>query len=128
MNLTRTALAAVVLLIAGLSHAAPVPPPGRSVDIRTPDYEFSYSYPAAAGRVPALKAWLDQDASAQRARIASEARAGRVDAKGGGFPFNPYFSSAEWKVVTDLPGWLSLSGMRGDYTGGAHSGPAEPAR
>ena len=78
------------------------------------------------GRIPELKAWLDKDAARQRAAIASEVRGERAQAKKNGRDFNPYDSSTEWKVVADLKDWLSLSGMSGEYTGGAHPnhGPA----
>jgi hypothetical protein len=88
--------------------------------VRTSDYEFDYGYPAAAARIHALKAWLDKDAAAQRADLASQSREGRADAKQAGFPFNPYEATTKWQVVTDLPGWLSLSGAHFEYTGGAH--------
>jgi hypothetical protein len=97
-----------------------IAPPGRRIDVKTPLYEFNYSYPAAAGRIPALKAWLDKDAADQQTAIANEAREGSVEAKKDGGSFNGYDSETDWQVVTDLPGWLSLSGTSGDYTGGAH--------
>jgi hypothetical protein len=99
--------------------AKPVPP-GRAVEVKTPLYEFDYSYPAAAGRIPALKAWMEKDLASNRASIASEAREGKAEAAKNKFPFNGYESSMLWQVVTDLPGWLSLSGMTEEYTGGAH--------
>jgi hypothetical protein len=112
--------AAVSILLAGSVWAAPVTSPGRTIDVKTTDYTFSYIYPAAAGRIPALKAWLDKDAAERKAQIASFAHEGRADAKTGDFDFSPYDSEAEWRVVTDLPAWLSLSGVMGDYSGGAH--------
>lgn len=107
--------------------AAPVPPAppppaaaARKVSVHNDLYEFDYSYPAAAAAIPALKARLDADLDQQQAGLAAEARDARKDAKDNGFPFNPWSRSAEWQVVTDLPGWLSLSTLRGDYSGGAH--------
>lgn len=115
----RLVLAALFLLAGGAS-AAEVAAPGRKIHVDTPVYEFTYSYPAAAGRIPALKARLDKDAAREQADIAKQAREGRDAAKANGFPFHKYDSFVEWKVVTELPGWLSLSGFSEDYTGGAH--------
>jgi hypothetical protein len=115
------AIGAMMLAGAGAAKPAPRPvSPGRSVEVHTPLYSFDYSYPAAAGRIPALKSWLDQDLAHNRISIASQARDGKAEAKGSQYPFNPYDSSTVWQVVTDLPGWLSLSGMQEEYTGGAH--------
>src|SRR5690606_15626330 len=36
------------------------------------------------------------------------------------FPYNPLSRSIEWKAVTDLPGYLSLSAAVSTYEGGAH--------
>lgn len=104
--------------------ALPTPPAptaaARKVSVHNDLYEFDYAYPAAAAAIPALKARLDADLDQQQAGLAAEARDARKDAKDNGFPFNPWSRSAEWQVVTDLPGWLSLSTLRGDYSGGAH--------
>lgn len=119
----RWSVVVMAAMLAGTAAAKPAPrpaPPGRSVEANTPLYSFSYAYPAAAGRIPALKAWLDKDLAANRASIAAQARDGQAEAKKDKFPFNSYDSSTDWQVVTDLPGWLSLSGMQEEYTGGAH--------
>ncbi|MDE2435447.1 MAG: DUF3298 and DUF4163 domain-containing protein [Sphingomonadales bacterium] len=94
-----------------------------AVSEETPLYQFAYSYPAAAGRLPALKAWLDADLAKQKADLIAGAKDGRDEAKKNGFDYNPYAYSTEWKVVTDLPGWLSLSAQRWSFTGGAHGNP-----
>lgn len=112
----KAVLVASALLAGGASAAAP----GREIHLTTADYEFTYSYPAAAGRIPALKARLDKAAAGQQADIRAQARDGRAAAKDNGFPFHPYDSFTEWRVVADLPAWLSLSGTSGGYTGGAH--------
>jgi hypothetical protein len=116
----KALLVAASLLASGAAGATPVAAPGADIAVEDRDYNFSYSYPAAAGSIPALKAWLDKDAAKQREAIVEEVRAGQEAAKETGLPFSPYDSSVEWKVVTDLPGWLSLSGSSGQYTGGAH--------
>lgn len=119
LALIMMVVGAVATPVLASGPAKPLPP-GRAVEVKAPLYEFSYSYPAAAGRIPALKTWLDKDLARQQAEIATEARDGKEEARKGHFPFNGYDASTSWQVVTDLPGWLSLSGMVEDYSGGAH--------
>lgn len=101
---------------------APVPVPGdaRAVSESSDLYEFDYSYPAAAASIPSLKALLDKDLDARKAELIRLAREGQKDAKGGGFEYHPYSRTVAWQVVTDLPGWLSMSTIVGEYMGGAH--------
>lgn len=113
------------------SAAAPAPsaPPtpaaeARKVAEKSDLYEFEYSYPAAAAAIPALREWLEADLVRGRAELAAEAREGREDAKIGEYDFNPYMGATEWKVVTDLPGWLSLSSEIYSFSGGAHGNSA----
>ena len=82
--------------------------------------EFDYSYPAEAGRIPALKAWLDADRTKARAQLIEDATAGRAEAKDSGFEYHAYASGREWQKVTETPRFLSLSAQIYDYTGGAH--------
>ncbi len=108
---------------AAVAIATPTPPAKGSAHetrIDNPLYSFTYSWPAAADAIPALKAWLAADEAKSRASIADQAKDGKADAARSGFDFNPYESSVSYAVVTDLPGWLSLSGMSEDYSGGAH--------
>lgn len=112
----------------GAAAGTPTPPPApptplptaRSVNEDNDLYSFAYSYPAAAAAIPALKAELDADLAREKAALVKDAREGRADSKENGWPYNPYSHSTEWNVVTDLPGWLSLSALVGFYTGGAH--------
>lgn len=92
----------------------------RSVAESSDLYEFDYAYPAAAGAIAGLRTWLDSDLARERSELASEARTGRDEAKAGGFPYRPFARGREWKVVTDLPGWLSLSAAVYSDGGGAH--------
>jgi len=100
--------------------AAPTPGAARKVKIANDFFQFDYSYPAAASGIPALKAWLDADLDKQQSRLAKEARAAAKEAKTDNFPFRPWADGIEWKVVTDLPGWLSLSAAVYEDSGGAH--------
>jgi hypothetical protein len=113
---------APVLAIAALLTvplAAEAAPP-RVVKASTPLYKFTYSYPAAAASQLLVRAILDRDLIHTRATIMRDAARDRIEAQRNHFPFHPYESQTEWKVVTDLPGWLSLSGQVYAYTGGAH--------
>lgn len=105
-----------------VASAAPAVPAAkaRKVEEENALYAFAYAYPAEAAAIPALAAALDADLAEQRSEIAAEAREGKAAAGETGFPFNPYDYSASWSVVTETPGWLSLSGTRGGFTGGAH--------
>lgn len=83
-------------------------------------FEFDYSYPAAAGVIPGLKSQLDSDIDRQKAELADGAREQQAEAKKNGFEYRPLGRWIAWKIVTDLPGWLSLSQDIGTYEGGAH--------
>ena len=85
---------------------------GGEIHLETKEYTFNYSYPAVAGAIPALKTWLDKDAAQRKAEVVEWAQdtSGRYQ----------YDSGVQWRVVTDLPAWLSLSGWWSTYTGGAH--------
>ena len=102
------------------SATEPPPAQARKVSEENDLYQFAYSYPAQASAIPALKTLLDADMAAKKADLAKDAAEGRKDAKANGYPFNAYFHSTDWQVVTDLPGWFSLSSLVGFYTGGAH--------
>ena len=116
--MNRTAAFTLVAVLAAVpAHAAPG---GRTVKEDTALYAFDYAYPAAAAAIPRLKARLDADLGRQRARLATDAREGAAEAKRNGFPQRKYAWSQSWAVVTDLPGWLSLSATYYTFTGGAH--------
>jgi hypothetical protein len=92
----------------------------RKVSIDNDLITYEYAYPAVAAAIPALKALLDADIADRKAELEAEARTGRKDAKEGGFEFRPFGYWLDWKVVTDLPGWLSLSTEVDTFEGGAH--------
>jgi hypothetical protein len=102
--------------------APPTPVPGvaRRVSLKNDLFEFDYAYPSAAAAIPALKARLDAQLAHEKAELAAQARDAKAEATKASYPFNPYSRDFDWKVVTDLPGWLSLSSIAGEYTGGAH--------
>lgn len=82
--------------------------------------EYKLSYPAAVGRIPRLAGLIEDKAAAIEAETRAMARADAENAATGGYTFRPYYLAQEWKVVADLPGWLSLSNDWATYTGGAH--------
>ncbi|WP_432787660.1 PdaC/SigV domain-containing protein [Novosphingobium rhizosphaerae] len=93
---------------------------GHGVKESTDAYEFSYSWPAAADALPALRAQLAADEAKTRATLLHDAAQGQKEAARDKYPFHPYAHWQEWQVVTDLPGWLSLSSLVGNDSGGAH--------
>jgi len=110
-------------LVAPAAAATPRAPSagrGREVTDENPAFSFAYSYPAAAAAIPPLRARLEADLSAAKARLAKDAAAARAEAGRGGHPYQAWYWSQKWSVVSDLPRWLSLSAEYGSYTGGAH--------
>lgn len=92
----------------------------HTVSEETALIDYDFAYPAAVGAIPELAQQLEREAAAARAETIAAAEAGQAEAKASGFDFNPYGLSHEWKVVADLPGYLSLSNEVYAYTGGAH--------
>ncbi len=127
---TFLALVAVALSVSGPGMAGAqaaerdyqpaTPAAPAEQEVRTDTYAFSYSYPAAAGVIPGLKAALEADRAKQKARLARSATEGRRMAQKQGYDFSAYEYGKGWDVVTDLPGWLSLSAAYSGYEGGAH--------
>lgn len=85
-----------------------------------PLFSYEFSYPAEVGAYPELAARLAADAAKAKAQMIAEAKQDRAERKRDGIPLNPHSYGAEWKVVTDLPGYLSLSNEFYTFTGGAH--------
>lgn len=92
----------------------------RAVAEETDDFLFEFAYPRQAGAIPELAALLDSQLDERRRELETEAANARREARDNGFPYNKHSYAAEWKVVADLPGWLSLSSEFATYTGGAH--------
>jgi hypothetical protein len=90
-------------------------------------FHFAYAYPAAAAGIPALKAALDGEKDKARAELVAQAKDGQKEAAASGYDYNPYDTSAEWSVVTDIPGWLSLKGEFYSFSGGAHGNSGSSA-
>ena len=112
---------------AASAPAAPAPPvqpapaaAARKVSEENDLYDFGYSYPSEAATIPALRDWLEADLAKAKSGLITEAKEASAEAKGSEFPYNTYVASTEWKVVTDRPGWLSLSSLGYSFEGGAH--------
>lgn len=113
------ATATDVAAMAAVRGEGPLPV-ARSEKVSNDLYEFEYAYPAAAAAVPDLRAWLDADIETQRRALIEQAQEALAESRKSDFPYNPYGYWTEWKVVADLPGWLSLSASVSTYEGGAH--------
>lgn len=100
--------------------AAALPAAARKVKEESDLYIFDYAYPAAAAAIPALKAWLDAHIDKERSELVADATESKQGAEKEGFPYRTYSRGYDWKVVTETPGWLSLSSIVSTYTGGAH--------
>ncbi|WP_238303177.1 DUF4163 domain-containing protein [Sphingomonas phyllosphaerae] len=94
------------------------------VAAKTATLDFSYIYPDAAARIAPLRRWLEEDRAWLRTRTAKMAAASRRDALKEGYPFRRDSANREWKVVTETPRLLSLSGETYRFTGGAHGNTA----
>lgn len=92
----------------------------KSVEEENDLYSFAYAYPAEAGALPELAAKLDEDAETAKTTLISESKDDQAQAEANGYPYRAHSYSKEWKVVADLPRFLSLSGEFATYTGGAH--------
>jgi len=92
----------------------------RAVTEETDDYLFTYSYPAAAGSIAPLGDLLDRQLEERRTELATSSAQAKRQARADGFPYNKHSYEAEWKVVADIPDWLSLSNEFSSYSGGAH--------
>lgn len=82
--------------------------------------EYSYSWPVEVSREPALvsqfKATIAEDIASQKRDWLDSI----ADCPADAVSCRNNTLSVEWKVVADLPGYLSLSSDIATYTGGAH--------
>lgn len=110
---------------ASSSAETPLPPDSeagkaRAIAESTDDFEFEYSWPVEANSIPALASLLQARADKARDELVEATGEDRAAAAEADYPFRPHSFSAEWQVVADIPGWLSLSGTISTYAGGAH--------
>ena len=90
------------------------------IETETEQYIFSYQWPAAAAAHADLLKVLRADADAMQQSLADEAAQDWEGAQGQDWTPRQHSASLEWKVVADLPGYLSMSGSLATYSGGAH--------
>src|SRR5690348_17150532 len=103
------------------SASATAVPSGANEVKETNDlYSFAYTWPAAAGNIPALAQRLEDQLEKSKQGLIADANKGKEEAESNGFPYNTYYFSEKWTAVADLPKWLSLTGEFSTYTGGAH--------
>lgn len=109
--------AAIVL---GTALHSAMPAAARTVKQSNALYEFEYAYPVAVDAQPALRRRIEADLARQLAKLKADAGAGQAEARANKFEYHPYSWNQTWQVVTDLPGWLSLSATYWAFSGGAH--------
>lgn len=104
------------------ASATTVAAPSGANDVKETNdlYSFAYTWPAAAGNIPALAQRLEGDLEKSKRELIANANKGKEESESNGFPYNPHYFSEKWKVVANLPHWLSLTGDFSTYTGGAH--------
>ncbi len=91
-----------------------------SIEEETDRYSFAYSWPKEASAYPGLAEELQARAGRMKTNLEEEADRDFAAAAGEDWQARPHSASMDWKVVADLPDWLSLSGEMDSYSGGAH--------
>jgi len=117
---TATATASPTATASASASATAAPSGANEVKETNDLYSFSYSWPAAAGNIPALAQRLESQLEKSKRDLIADATKGKEESEGNGFPYNPHYFSEKWAVVANLPHWLSLTGDFSTYTGGAH--------
>lgn len=92
----------------------------KEITEETEQYQFAYKWPEQASRHPKLVELLQDDADKMKADLTSEAAADWEGAKGQDWTPRQHSAALEWRVVTETPRFLSLSGHLATYSGGAH--------
>lgn len=82
--------------------------------------KFSYAWPAAVSAIPELVQQLTAEREKALAEQKAEWSASLADSPADCVTCRSRDFDKEWKVVADLPQWLSLSAEFSVYTGGAH--------
>lgn len=82
--------------------------------------EFTYSWPTAVSAIPALATRLEKERDAALAEQKREWEQSLIDFPGDCASCKGRGYKKEWRVVAELPDWLSLSADIYEYTGGAH--------
>ena len=102
------------------SPSADPDPDASALTERNDLYIFEYRYPDEVKAEPELARLLNARAAKARTEVELQAQDGKEAAEDSGFPFNGYSYRQPWKVVADVPRFLSLSSEIRTYYGGAH--------
>jgi hypothetical protein len=102
------------------ASATAAPAGANTVKEQNDLYSFAYSWPAAAGNIAPLAQQLESQLEKSKRDLIESAQKGKAASDSNGFPYNPNYYSETWKVIANLPRWLSLTGDFSTYTGGAH--------
>lgn len=97
--------------------AAPVPEKPRPEE---KILDFSYTYPAEAEAIPALKKWLEADRTRTKAEARRYALEGRATARQEKRPFNEHYLHKEWVLLGQTGRLMSFVATAESFTGGAH--------
>jgi Deacetylase PdaC len=118
MKLTRKILVAS-LLIAACQASVSAAPKDFTFETAGDGYEFAFTYPSVIAKFPKLKAELERDRTATLAEVKEDARLWLADRPQdhGSITLD---RQTNWKQVTNLPGYLSLTVDEYRYDGGAH--------
>lgn len=82
--------------------------------------EFEYAWPAAANRIPALRARLRAERNAAFTRASADAARDARERRRGGHSAMGHSYAKSWAVAGDNPALLSLIATENTFTGGAH--------
>lgn len=93
---------------------------GVAVKEETELFSYTFAYPAEVDAIPALASEIQRQEDVTKSQMLADAESDRKASRGGAFPYRQHSLSVDWKVVADLPGWLSLTREFATYTGGAH--------
>lgn len=118
--LPRSIFVGTMVFAAVLASPLVAQRPQPKVQVKTADYQFSYTYPAQAAAIPALAAYFESDRDRARAEFIRDATKAKLESKRDKFNFYPHEMAVVWDVVTETPRLLSLSGSFYGFSGGAH--------
>lgn len=104
----------------GGDQASRSPAKAHETTQETERFQFEYTWPAAAEAEAGLAAYLQKNSDSMLAGLREEADEDWSSAPTEDWTPRQHSASKDWKVVADIPGYLSLSGEMASYSGGAH--------
>jgi Deacetylase PdaC len=118
MRRPKLMLTAGALLCAAAGYAAPAAKPDITYKDAGKGYSFEYSYPDIVMDYPKLKKNFDSERLEELSSLRADAKAMLSDLKPGD-EAPTSVRETNWKQVTNLPNYLSLSNDEYEYNGGA---------